>query len=64
MQVIFYFLLDFLAHPDYFKNEPLKPALGGEGGWGGGRGAYTAFQITVLRLSQTESPIFLILYVL
>ena len=58
VQVIFYFLWDHWVHSGYFENRiPLKPALG----------AYATSQITVLhmkRLDQTESPIFVILYVL
>ena len=58
VQVIFYYLKDHSAHPGYFENRiPLKPALG----------ACAASQTTVLhmkRLSQTESPIFVILCVL
>ena len=71
VQVIFYFLWDNWAYPWYFENRvPLKPALVGGcvgcgvGGGGAGREAYAVSQTTVLhmkRLSQTESPIFVVL---
>ena len=56
-----YFLWDHLAHPGYFK--PALVPWGGGVGWG----AYAASQTIVLhmkRLSQTESPSFVILCVL
>ena len=66
VQVIFYFLWDHWAHPDYLKIKFCLPGVGGEGG-GGGMGAYVATQTTVLhmkRRNQTESPIFVIFCVL
>ena len=65
-QIIFLFLWDHWAHSGCFESRiRLKPMLEGRGwrwvGWGA---AYTASQITLLHMKETEPPISVPLFVL